>query len=51
MNIVEIIPRCGPNMNSICDETTLKTGDVANFGVIFYNDSPTGMAIVGFSLN
>ena len=46
VNILEIKHRCGPNMNSICDETTLAAGDTANFAVIIYNDSPTGIYFV-----
>ena len=42
VNIREIKHQCGPDSNSICDATTLKAGDLANFIVVIYNDSPTG---------
>ena len=42
LQITAISPRCGPNSNSVCDETTLNAGDVANFAVVIYNDSPAG---------
>ena len=45
VKISEIKHKCGPNADSICDETTLKYGDSANFAVVIYNDSPTGMMI------
>ena len=43
VKIIEISHRCGSNFKSVCDETTLKAGDTANFVVVIYNDSPTGM--------
>ena len=46
VKIIEIAHRCGPNSNSICDETTLKIGDKAHFAVVIYNDSPTGMCML-----
>ena len=41
VKIMEIKPQCGPNSNSVCDQTTLKSGDSATFSVVIYNDSPT----------
>jgi hypothetical protein len=41
VRIVQIIPRCGADKKSICDETTLAPGDSAVFGVVIQNLSPT----------
>ena len=45
LQIMEISQRCGPDSNSICDETTLNAGDTANFAVVLYNGSPTGIVL------
>ena len=42
VQIMEIKHRCGPDGYSRCDESSLKSGDKATFGVIILNDSPTG---------
>ena len=42
VKIMEIKHKCGPNSNSICDDSTLKSGDRANFAVVIFNNSPTG---------
>ena len=42
VQIMEIKHMCGPDSNSICDETTLSAGSKANFAVVIYNNSPTG---------
>ena len=42
VQILEIVPRCGPKNNQICDESTLVPGDPALFGVVIQNLSPTG---------
>ena len=36
VKIMEIKHLCGPDSNSICDETTLKAGDIANFAVVSF---------------
>ena len=46
VKIMEIKHLCGPNANSICDETTLKVGDIATFAVVIFNDSPTGILLL-----
>lgn len=43
VRIVSIIPRCGPQRNLPCDATTLNYGDVATFGAVIENLSPTGI--------
>jgi len=42
VRIVNIIPRCGPQRNQPCDATTLNYAEVATFGVVIENLSPTG---------
>ena len=46
VQIMEIVPQCGPDSNAICDVTTLAEGAKANFAVVIYNDSPTGLFLV-----
>jgi hypothetical protein len=45
VTIVDIVPRCGPSHNLPCDATVnpyFLSGDVASFGVVIQNLSPTG---------
>jgi len=51
VRIVNIIPRCGPQRNQPCDATTLNYAEVATFGVVIENLSPTGDTVdytIGF---
>jgi hypothetical protein len=41
VSIYQIVPRCGPDRISSCIPPILKHGDVATFGVIILNNSPT----------
>ena len=51
VKIMGIKHKCGPNGNEHCDSTVLKSGDNANFGVLIYNDSPTGISIYQLLVN
>jgi len=42
VRIVSVIPRCGPMRNQPCDTSTLQNAEVATFGVVIENLSPTG---------
>jgi hypothetical protein len=45
VTIVDIVPRCGPSHNLPCDATVnpyFLSGEVASFGVVIQNLSPTG---------
>ena len=41
VSIYRIIHRCGKYRNATCDAATLSYGDVATFGVVILNNSPS----------